>query len=80
MPFVHTAELVGDDDRVVVRSIGPIFLEGQQEEFGGRCWVEVPRIALWQTLERLKDAGHTLVEVKPTLSLETAFMKVVSRQ
>ena len=74
------AELVGDDDRVVVRSIGPIFLEGQQEEFGGRCWVEVPRIALWQTLERLKDAGHTLVEVKPTLSLETAFMKVVSRQ
>ncbi|MDD3379764.1 MAG: ABC transporter ATP-binding protein [Rugosibacter sp.] len=71
------AELAGEDDRVLVRSQGAAVLADMQAEPGGRWVVEVPRTALWQTLHALEAAGHTVIEVKPTLSLETAFMHVV---
>ncbi len=74
------AELVGGDDKVVIRSLGDTPLPNQQAEFAGRWWMEVPRTELWTTLECLRQSGHTLVEVKPTLSLESAFMKVVSAE
>ncbi|MBT9460983.1 MAG: ABC transporter ATP-binding protein [Rugosibacter sp.] len=71
------AELAGEDDRVLVRSQGAVALADMQAEPGGRWVVEVPRTALWQTLHALEAGGHTVIEVKPTLSLETAFMHVV---
>lgn len=72
------AELAGEEDRVLVRSQGPAAaLPDMQAEPGGRWVIEVPRTMLWQTLQTLQDAGHQLIEVKPTLSLETAFMHVV---
>lgn len=71
------AELAGEDDRVLVRSQGAAALADMQAEPGGRWVVEVPRTALWQTLHALEAGGHTVIEVKPTLSLETAFMHVV---
>lgn len=71
------AELAGEDDRVQVRSQGAAALADMQAEPGGRWVVEVPRTALWQTLHALEAGGHTVIEVKPTLSLETAFMHVV---
>ncbi|HQN45661.1 MAG TPA: ABC transporter ATP-binding protein [Rugosibacter sp.] len=71
------AELAGEDDRVLVRSQGAAALADMQTEPGGRWVVEVPRTALWQTLHALEAGGHTVIEVKPTLSLETAFMHVV---
>ena len=72
------AELAGEDDRVLVRSQGnAAALPDMQAEPGG-CWVvEVPRTALWPTLHAIEAAGHAVIEVKPTLSLETAFMHVV---
>jgi ABC-2 type transport system ATP-binding protein len=72
------AELAGEDDRVLVRSQGETsVLPDMQPEPGGRWVVEVPRTALWPTLHALEAAGHAVIEVKPTLSLETAFMHVV---
>lgn len=71
------AELAGEDDRVLVRSQGTTVVDGMQPEPGGRWVVEVPRTVLWHTLHELEVAGHTVIEVKPTLSLETAFMHVV---
>jgi len=71
------AELAGEDDRVLVRSQGAVALADMQAEPGGRWVVEVPRTALWPTLHALEAAGHAVIEVKPTLSLETAFMHVV---
>jgi ABC-2 type transport system ATP-binding protein len=71
-------ELVGEDDRVLVRSTGAVpILEGMQAEPGGRWVIEVPRTSLWDTLRTLESAGHSLIEIKPTLSLETAFLHVV---
>jgi ABC-2 type transport system ATP-binding protein len=46
-------------------------------EPAGRWVVEVPRTMLWETLRAIDGAGHALIEIKPTLSLETAFMHVV---
>jgi len=71
-------ELVGEDERVLVRSAGAAaVLDGMLAEPGGRWVVEVSRTGLWDTLRALESAGHALIEIKPTLSLETAFLNVV---
>ncbi|NJD35814.1 MAG: ABC transporter ATP-binding protein [Betaproteobacteria bacterium] len=71
-------ELVGADDRVLVRSEGTApACDGMVSEPGGRWVVEVPRPQLWQVLAAIQAAQHTLIEIKPTLSLETAFLRVV---
>ncbi|MBI5860677.1 MAG: ABC transporter ATP-binding protein [Rhodocyclales bacterium] len=72
------AELAGEDDRVLVRSQGAAaVIDGMRPEPGGRWVIEVSRTDLWPILQTLKAAGHDVIEVKPTLSLETAFMHVV---
>jgi len=71
-------ELVGETDTVLVRSQGSAaVLPDMLAEPAGRWVVEVPRTTLWETLRVLEATGHTLIEIKPTLSLETAFMHVV---
>jgi len=71
-------ELVGEDERVLVRTAGAgAVLAGMQAEPGGRWVIEVPRPQLWETLRALEAAGHLLIEIKPTLSLETAFLNLV---
>jgi ABC-2 type transport system ATP-binding protein len=70
-------ELVGAEDRVVVRSQGDTACPGMVAESGGRWVIEVTRPQLWQTLASLEAAGHTLIEIKPTLSLESVFLHVV---
>ncbi len=71
-------ELVGMEDMVLVRSQGPdAACDGMVPEPGGRWMVEIPRPQLWQTLDSIQAAGHVLIEIKPTLSLETAFLHVV---
>jgi ABC-2 type transport system ATP-binding protein len=72
------ADLVGEDERVQVRSQGEAAaLPGMLRESGGRWVVELPRTTLWEGLKAIEAAGHRLIEVKPTLSLETAFLHVV---
>jgi len=68
-------ELVGDDEMVTVRSAGERPVSGMTAESGGRWFVELRRAALWSTLREIENAGHTLIEVKPTLTLESAFLR-----
>lgn len=70
-------ELAGEDERVLVRSQGSEAVPGMSAEPGGRWVIEVARPRLWETLGALEKAGHILIEIKPTLSLETAFLRVV---
>lgn len=71
-------ELAGQEDKLLVRSQGAAAAcEGMISEPGGRWVIEVPRSQLWQTLKSLEAAGHAVIEIKPTLSLETAFLHVV---
>jgi ABC-2 type transport system ATP-binding protein len=73
------AELAGQDEVVTVRSLGEVPLEGFKEEAPQRWFAEISRSELWAQLERLHSAGHVLIEVRPVLSLESAFMKAVSK-
>ncbi|MES2770596.1 MAG: ABC transporter ATP-binding protein [Pseudomonadota bacterium] len=66
-----------DDDLVTVRLAGGAPLPDLLAEPGGRWSIELPRAQLWQALHRFEQAGHALIEVKPSLSLETAFLRVV---
>jgi ABC-2 type transport system ATP-binding protein len=70
-------ELVGEGDKVLVRSQGSTPVVGMISEPGGRWVTEVTRTHLWQTLSGLEGAGHVLIEIRPALSLETAFLHVV---
>ena len=72
------AELVGGDDVCVVRSMGTAPVFDMHEESPGRWFGQVLRSDLWQHLERLHDGGHALVEVRPLLSLEQAFIQAVA--
>lgn len=71
-------DLVDMEEQVLVRSQGAVAVcAGMTAEPGGRWVIEVPRPQLWETLRTLEAAGHALIEIKPALSLETAFMHVV---
>lgn len=73
------AELVGDEDIVTIRSAGATPVPAGVAESDG-CWRTVcPRSELWPTLDVLRDAGHQIVDVRPALTLETAFLKMVGR-
>jgi len=70
-------ELVGEGDKVLVRSQGSTPIAGMIAEPGGRWVREVTRTQLWATLRELDAADHVLIEIRPALSLETAFLHVV---
>lgn len=72
-------DLVGGDELVTVRSVGDAVVPNMTAENAGRWFVEVNRASLWQTLHALEKAGHTIIEIKPTLTLESAFLKYLER-
>lgn len=71
------AELLGEDEHVTIRSQGGQPLEVQQTEAGGRWVMECLGTELWGALDALRAAGQSVIEIKPRLSLESAFMRVV---
>ncbi|MCK9283317.1 MAG: ABC transporter ATP-binding protein [Rhodocyclaceae bacterium] len=75
MTIDSPTELVSNEPMYTVRSVGHAALSGLRAEASGRWSAEVAGAELWPLLERLKSAGHQLVEVKPSLTLETAFMR-----
>lgn len=72
-------ELVGDDETVVVRTLGSVCIPGMRAERDGRWSLDARRSALWQTLPLLEQAGHTIIEIKPTMTLESAFMHYIGQ-
>lgn len=71
-------ELVGSEDLVMVRSHGHVPIPGAREESLDNWISEVPQARLWAVLEEMRGLGHELREVRPSLSLEAAFMHVVA--
>lgn len=72
-------ELVGTGDVCTVRSMGDTLVVGLEQESAGRWTSQVGRDALWEHLDRLRAAGHVVLEVRPVLSLEQAFMQAIGR-
>jgi ABC-2 type transport system ATP-binding protein len=73
------AELAGEEESVMVRSQGERPVDGMSPETVGRWFGVFARSALWEKLEHIRSAGHTILEVRPTLSLELAFLKAIGK-
>lgn len=73
------AELVGADDRVTILSQGGQGLPGQVAETGGRWSWECSRADIWPALDALRGAGQSVLEMKPRLSLEAAFLAAIGK-
>lgn len=72
-------ELVGDEEIYLVRTSGDVQIPGIRMESPGRWATEVPLARLWERLDGLRAAGHRIIEVKSSLSLEAAFLRIVDR-
>lgn len=70
-------ELVGAAGLVTVRTKGECPVLGMQIDAVGRWYGEIEIENLWQFLDALRAAEHTIVEIKPRLSLEQAFFRFV---
>lgn len=73
------AELAGAEDSVLLRSQGECSVHGMTQETAGRWSGVFARAELWGQLRLVEQAGHVIIEVRPTLSLESAFMKAIGR-
>lgn len=71
------SDLVGSEQVIMVRSLGVEPVPGMQSDAGNRWYAAVKGGELWALLRQIELAGHTLVEVRPELTLESAFMQVV---
>jgi len=69
-------ELVGNEELHLVRSRGSTPAAGMREESAGRWAGEVTHAQLWAKLAELRAAGHEIIEVRASLSLEAAFLRV----
>lgn len=73
------AELVGNQEIVMIRAKGIQALAGWREESVGQWVAEVSRSELWATIDLLRNHGHEVIEIRPSLSLETAFLQALGR-
>lgn len=74
------AELVGETSMMVVRSLGETVVAGMVGDSFGHWYAEIEQNRLWPLLDLLRTSGHSIVEVRPKISLETAFMAYVSKE
>ncbi|MBK6637704.1 MAG: ABC transporter ATP-binding protein [Rhodocyclaceae bacterium] len=73
------AELFDGEQMVTVRTIGIEAPAGFVRETSGRWVGEVSRENLWPTIDALREAGHQISEIKPTLNLESAFFRFLGK-
>lgn len=68
-------DLLHDEQSVTVRSSGESQLPGLLPETKSRWRADIRRDKLWPMLETLRQAGHEILEIRPTLTLEDAFFR-----
>lgn len=67
--------LLHDSQTVTVRSSGVAPIANLTAETSERWRAEVRRDQLWQMLESLREANHTILEIRPALTLEDVFFQ-----
>lgn len=75
--IAHPDDLMGGEETLVIRSLGHATVEGMAQETSDRWSGKCLRSELWPLLHQLEQAGHVILEVKPMLNLESAFLKYV---
>lgn len=66
-------DLLHDAQTVTVRSSGATRIANLTEETSERWRAEVRRDHLWQVLDSMRQANHTILEIRPSLTLEDVF-------
>lgn len=69
------ADLVNGEHLVTLRTSGNAVLDGFSRMSGNQWQAEVRREELWLMIDHLRSLGHQIIEIKPTLSLESAFFR-----
>lgn len=72
-------ELAGGDDRLIVRTAGAAGVAAMIQDSPGRWYAEVSRHEVWPLVDSVRAAGHDIIEIKPALNLEAAFLSVVNK-
>lgn len=75
--IAHPSDLMGGEEILVVRTLGQTPVSGMSQESTDRWSGQCARSALWPLLHQLEQANHRVLEIKPMLNLETAFLKFV---
>ncbi len=75
--IAHPGDLMGGEEILIVRSLGTQPVAGMTLESNDRWSGKCPRSELWPLLHQLENAGHRIMEIKPMLNLENAFLKYV---
>lgn len=70
-------ELMGEEEVLVIRSRGGTAVAGMTPDSNDRWSGKCTRSELWPLLNQLEEAGHRILEIKPMLNLESAFLKFV---
>ena len=71
------SELLGQDEVLLVRSQGRTEIPGMSKDSNDRWQGQFRRNELWSHLHQLEASGHQILEVRPSLNLESLFMKYV---
>lgn len=61
----------------VVRSSGGCAISGQQAEIGTQLTISVERADLWSTLRAIESAGQIILEVRPSMNVEAAYLEMI---
>lgn len=73
-------DLLGGQEILTVRSLGDSEVPGMHQETAGRWAGEFARNAVWDCLRTLEAAGHSVIEIRPRLNLEAAFLHYVEKK
>lgn len=85
--FIHKGEIrrictpteLAMSSGLIVRSVGGQACEGQREEAAKRWVMEVAQSELVQRVGQMVENGQTIMEVRPRMSLESAYLELVSQ-
>lgn len=75
MTVQSPADLLQDEQTLTVRSSGSRAPPGFVAETQGRWRIDVRRDQLWSVLDALREARHTVLEIRPTMTLEGVFLR-----
>ena len=75
MTVQSPADLLLDEQTLTIRSAGEQPVAGQVAETQGRWRIDVRRDQVWSVLEALRAAHHSVLEIRPAMTLEGVFLR-----
>lgn len=75
MTVQSPADLLQDEQTLTIRSAGGVAVPGLVAETQGRWRIDVRRDQIWPTLDALHAAQHTVLEIRPAMTLEGVFLR-----